>query len=232
MMKNKRVVAVIPARAGSKSVIDKNIKLLAGKPLIAWPIDIAKQSRYIDRVIVSTDGEKIAATAKAYGAEVYIRPDHLAQDNSLVIDCLRELIARLKSEGEQATMLVLLEPTSPLRSLEDVDRIIEKLLSHDSAATFCEAELNPHRAWKIEGGSVEPFIEGAIPWLPRQKLPKAYQLNGAVYGFHMDKLPLEGTSILFGEIAAVTMPQERSIDIDNITHFAIAEEIIKGISND
>lgn len=232
MIKNTRVVAVIPARAGSKSVIDKNIKLLAGKPLIAWPIDTAKQSRYIDRVIVSTDGEKIATIAKAYGAEVYIRPDHLAQDNSLVIDCLRELIVRLKSEGELATMLVLLEPTSPLRSLEDVDRVIEKLLSHDSAATFCEAELNPHRAWKVEGDSVEPFIEGAIPWLPRQKLPQAYQLNGAVYGFHIDKLPSEGTSILFGEIAAVTMPQERSVDIDNITHFAIAEELIKGMSND
>ncbi|MEZ9709065.1 acylneuraminate cytidylyltransferase family protein [Vibrio breoganii] len=232
MIKNKRVVVVIPARAGSKSVVDKNIKLLAGKPLIAWPIDVAKQSKYVDRVIVSTDGKKIAETAEEYGAEVYIRPDHLAQDNSLVIDCLRELIGRLKSEGELATMLVLLEPTSPLRSLEDVDRTIEKLLSYDSAATFCEAELNPHRAWKVEGDNVEPFIEGAIPWLPRQKQPRAYQLNGAVYGFHIDNLPSEGTSILFGDIAAVTMPQERSIDIDNITHFAIAEEIIKGMSND
>lgn len=228
MINDKRVIAVIPARAGSKSIVNKNIKPLAGKPLVAWPIDTAQKSKYIDRIIVSTDGELIKSVAEQYGAEVYLRPESLAQDESLVIDCLRDLIQRLKKENEEACYLVLLEPTSPLRSVEDVDLVIEKLLTHDSAATFMEAELNPHRAWKVEGDMVVPFIDGAIPWLPRQKQPEAYQLNGAVYGFHIDKLAIDGSPVLCGNIAAVKMPPERSVDIDNRIHFAIAEEIIKG----
>jgi CMP-N-acetylneuraminic acid synthetase len=228
MINDKRVIAVIPARAGSKSIINKNIKLLAGKPLVAWPIDSAKKSKYIDRIIVSTDGELIKSVAEQYGAEVYLRPKNLAQDESLVIDCVRDLIRRLKKENEEAAYLVLLEPTSPLRSVEDIDLVIEKLLTHDSVATFMEAELNPHRAWKIEGNMVVPFIDGAIPWLPRQKQPEAYQLNGAVYGFHIDKIAIEGSPALSGNIAAVMMPPERSVDIDNLIHFAVAEEIMKG----
>ncbi|HDU8206020.1 acylneuraminate cytidylyltransferase family protein [Acinetobacter baumannii] len=228
MIDNKRVIAVIPARAGSKSIKDKNIKLLGGKPLIAWPIDTAKKSKYIDRILVSTDGQKIKDIAESYNAEVYLRPEYLAQDNSLLIDTLRYLIKELKKEGESAQYLVVLEPTCPLRSVEDVDNVIEKLIENDSAATFIEAELNPHRAWKLEGNQVCTFIDGAIPWLPRQQLPLAYQLNGAVYGFEINKLPDTGISIIFGNIAAVIMPAERSIDIDNELHFEIAEELIKG----
>ncbi|PKG98915.1 cytidylyltransferase domain-containing protein [Paraglaciecola sp. MB-3u-78] len=231
MINDKRVIAVIPARAGSKSIINKNIKLLAGKPLVAWPIETAQKSQYIDRIIVSTDGELIKSVAEQYGAEVYLRPENLAQDESLVIDCVRDLIRRLKRENEDACYLVLLEPTSPLRSVEDVDLVIEKLLTHDSVATFMEAELNPHRAWKVEGDMVVPFIDGAIPWLPRQKQPEAYQLNGAVYGFHINKITIDGSPVLSGNIAAVMMPPERSVDIDNLIHFAIAEEIIKGEIN-
>tara|TARA_R110002020_G_scaffold232883_3_gene444522 strand:+ start:10099 stop:10794 length:696 start_codon:yes stop_codon:yes gene_type:complete len=227
MINGKRVIAVIPARAGSKSVIDKNIKLLAGKPLVAWPIDVAKKSKYIDRIIVSTDGEKIISVAKEYNAEVYLRPEILAQDKSLLIDALRDLIRRLKSENEEAEYLVVLEPTCPLRSVEDVDNVIEKLITHNSSATFIEADLNPNRAWKINSKGVEPFIEGAIPWLPRQELPEAYQLNGAVYGLRINELLSDSISILFGDIAAIKMPIERSIDIDNELHFLIAEEIIK-----
>ncbi|HHN6246822.1 TPA: acylneuraminate cytidylyltransferase family protein [Acinetobacter baumannii] len=226
MIDNKRVIAVIPARAGSKSIKDKNIKLLGGKPLIAWPIDTAKKSKYIDRILVSTDGQKIKEIAESYDVEVYLRPESLAQDNSLLIDTLRYMIKELKREGESAKYLIVLEPTCPLRSVEDVDNVIEKLIENDSAATFMEAELNPHRAWKIEDSHVCPFIEGAIPWLPRQKLPKAYQLNGAVYGFNIDKLPDTGISVLFGNIAAVKMPRERSIDIDFNIDFIIAEELL------
>lgn len=227
MIGNKRVIAIIPARAGSKSVKDKNIKPLGGKPLIAWPIDVAKKSKYIDRIIVSTDGDKIKKVAENYGAEVYLRPEELAQDQSILIDTLRHLIKQLKEEKETAEFMVILEPTCPLRSIEDVDKVIEKLLTNDSVATFIEAELNPHRAWKIDDGKVKTFIEGAVPWLPRQELPKAYQLNGAVYGFRLNKLPAEGISVVFGKTAAVLMPKERSVDIDFDMDFIIAEHIIK-----
>ena len=228
MIKKNRVIAVIPARAGSKTIIDKNVTLLAGKELIGWTIEAAKSSKYIDRVIVSTDGKKISEVASRFGAEVYVRPKHLSQDSSLVIDCLRNLISRLKREKETANYLILLEPTSPLRNTKDIDLSIEKLLDFDSVATFCNAELNPHRAWKIKGNTVEPFINGAIPWLPRQQLPEAFQLNGAVYGFRIDKLPIDGQSIIFGNIAAIKMPIERSIDIDSMTHLKMAEHIIRG----
>ena len=228
MIKKNRVIAVIPARAGSKTIIDKNVTLLAGKELIGWTIEAAKSSKYIDRVIVSTDGKKISEVANRFGAEVYVRPKHLSQDSSLVIDCLRNLISRLKREKETANYLILLEPTSPLRNTKDIDLSIEKLLDFDSVATFCNAELNPHRAWKIKGNTVEPFINGAIPWLPRQQLPEAFQLNGAVYGFRIDKLPIDGQSIIFGNIAAIKMPIERSIDIDSMIHLKMAEHIIRG----
>ena len=143
MIKKNRVIAVIPARAGSKTIIDKNVTLLAGKELIGWTIEAAKSSKYIDRVIVSTDGKKISEVASRFGAEVYVRPKHLSQDSSLVIDCLRNLISRLKREKETANYLILLEPTSPLRNTKDIDLSIEKLLDFDSVATFCNAELNP-----------------------------------------------------------------------------------------
>ncbi|MFS1863862.1 cytidyltransferase [Vibrio tasmaniensis ZS-17] len=227
MLKNKRVIAVIPARAGSKSIINKNIKDLAGKPLIGWSIDIAKSSKYIDRIIVSTDGDLIEKVSLDFGAEVYRRDAHLASDTALVKDCLTDLIERLSTEGEKVDYIVLLEPTSPLRSTKDVDTTIEKLLSFDSVATFSEAELNPHRAWKIINDEVTTFIKGAVPWLPRQQQPKAYQLNGAVYAFTAKCLPKEGSSILFGTIGSVVIPHERAVDIDNELQFLLAEKLIE-----
>ena len=225
MLKTDRVIAVIPARGGSKTVPGKNIRPLGGKPLIAWSIDVARQVTEIDRVIVSTDDAKIASTSREYGAEVYPRPAHLATDEALVIDALKNLIQTLESEKEEPAWIVLLEPTCPLRSADDV-RDCLKMLAHgdyDSVATFKEAELNPHRAWRIAGGVPEVFIPGAIPWLPRQKLPKAYQLNGAVYVFRAKLLFHEAKSILLGRSAAVVMPRDRSHDIDDSIDFAMVE---------
>src|SRR5690554_133682 len=150
MFGNQRVIAVIPARAGSKGVPQKNIKLLGGKPLIAWSINIAKKSKYIDEIVVSTDGEKIANIAKEYGAKVIKRPDSLAQDDSLAIDAIRHVIDCYREIGKPCDIVVILEATCPLRSVEDIDTSIEKLAHFDSAATYVEATLNPHRAWKIE----------------------------------------------------------------------------------
>jgi N-acylneuraminate cytidylyltransferase len=227
MIQGKRVIAVIPARGGSKSVPKKNIKLLAGKPLIAWSIETARGTAEIDRVIVSTDDEKIGSAAKEYSAEVYKRPAHLATDDALVIDALRDLIQRLRKEGEALEILVLLEPTCPLRSGGDIRNCLKVLVSgYDSVATFEEASLNPHRAWKINDGRPEVFIPGTDPWLPRQRLPKAYRLNGAVYAFVVNGLGQDSRSILFGNSGAVIMPKERSVDIDSEIDFLVAESLI------
>lgn len=229
MIDGREVIAVIPARAGSKTIPQKNIMPLNGKPLIYWTIATAKSSKYIDRVIVSTDGDDIAALAKSYGAEVYTRPASLAGDQSLAIDALRDLHLTLKNEGSGVDVFVLLEPTSPLRNQKDVDGCIELLVTkcHDSVATFAEASLNPHRAWKVDGATPFPFCDGAIPWLPRQQQPEAWELNGAVYSYYVDRLPKNDISILFGKIGAMIMPRNRSVDIDDYVDIATAEAMMK-----
>jgi N-acylneuraminate cytidylyltransferase len=231
MFNGKKVIAIIPAREGSKGVVDKNIKILGNKPLVAWPIDVAKKSKYIDRIIVSTDGKKIQDIALSYGAEIIKRPKSLAQDNSLVIDTIKYTINVLKEQIENIGFIIILEATSPFRNIDDVDSAIELLVEYDSVATFVEASLNPHRAWKIEGNQVSTFLDGVNPWLPRQKLPTAYQLNGAVYAFRIDGLNKDSVSLLFGNMAAIIMPEERSLDIDNEMDFLIAEVLIKEQKN-
>ncbi len=229
MINGHRVCAVVPARAGSKGVKNKNLKLLAGKPLLAWSVDVAQKTSLIDRVIVSTDGDEIAEIASRLGAEVYARPPHLASDSALIVDGLRDLSARLRQEGETAKYMVMLEPTSPLRSTEDIEICLETLDREnlDSVTTFCEPELNPWRAWKIIDGVPTPFIDGAVPWRPRQKLPEAWQLNGAVYAYVIDQQPDKGVETVFGKIGAVIMPKERSLDIDDEIDFFIAETMIE-----
>ncbi len=229
MLENHSVLAVVPARGGSKSIPNKNIKPLAGKPLITWSIDVAKSTREIDRVIVSTDDDAIASVSLEAGAEIYRRPAHLATDEALVIDALRDLISTLKSEGKSSDILVLLEPTSPLRTTPDIRACLQLLSTAalDSVATFKEASLNPHRAWKIVEGKPEVFIPGAIPWLPRQKLPKAYQLTGAVYAFRAGSLLPDSPSLLVGKAGAIIMPKDRSVDIDDEADFALVENLLR-----
>ena len=229
MLNGKRVIAVVPARGGSKSIPGKNIKSLCGKPLLAWSIDIARQVAEIDRVIVSTDDSEIAAVGRNYGAEVYDRPSHLATDEALVIDALKDLVRRLESEGDLPEWIILLEPTCPLRSADDVRKCLELVAGGqiDSVATFKDADLNPHRAWRLADGIPEVFIPGAVPWLPRQKLPKAYQLNGAVYIFRAALLAEEAKSLLVGRLGAVLMPRERSQDIDDHLDFMIVEALLR-----
>jgi CMP-N-acetylneuraminic acid synthetase len=150
----------------------------------------------------------------------------------LVIDAIKELLATLHSEGEEPEWVVLLEATCPLRTPDDVRACLKLLVEggYDSVATFKEAELNPHRAWRLVDGVPEVFISGAVPWLPRQKLPKAYQLNGAVYVFRARLLAEEAKSLLVGRLGAVLMPRDRSQDIDDSVDFMIVEALL-GKSN-
>jgi len=230
MIGMKRVIAVIPARGGSKSLPYKNITPLGGKPLIVWSIATARKTREIDRIIVSTDDENIAAVARQHHAEVYKRPAHLATDEALVIDALRDLIATLRIEGEEAPIMLLLEPTCPFRSDADIRDCLRLMMNGnlDSVATFKEADINPHRTWKIDQNKPEVFIPDANPWLPRQKLPPAFQLNGAIYAFLIDGLLTSKNSLLFGNSGAVVMPPERSMDINTMIDILHAESMIKG----
>ena len=223
-----RILAVIPARGGSQSIPRKNVVDLGGKPLLAWSIAAAAAVPSIDRIIVSTDDPVISAVASRYDAEVMQRPAALATDTALVIDAVRDLLARLRNEGWFPDICVLLEPTCPLRSPTDIRACLSLLDDDDidSVATFKPAELHPHRAWKIEEGKPSTVVPGVNPWLPRQQLPPAYQLNGAVYAFRADRLDDDRDSILFGRTAAVVMPAERSVDIDTWLDLHLAEAMI------
>lgn len=224
-----KVVALIPARAGSKGIKNKNLYPLNGKPLIEWTITKAKKVDEIDRVLVSTDGDKIADFSKELGAEVLRRSKRLSMDQSLIIETIRDVIKKLEKDNYFFDFLLLLEPTSPLRSCQDIKSVISELNNgFDSVATFTHARLNPHRAWKISKSMPLAFIPDANPWLPRQKLPEAWELNGAVYGFNVSRLrEYEGTALLFGKMKAVLMPEDRSVDIDNLQDLRIVEYIMK-----
>jgi len=223
-----RTVAIVPARGGSKSVPRKNLRPLGGKPLIAWSIEVALAVPEVDRVVVSSDDPEILDAARALGAETYARPAHLATDTSLVLDAVRDLLARLAEEGWAPDVGVLLEPTCPFRSADDVRACLRRLEDPavDSVATFVPARLNPYRAWRMEGDRPTTFLESVDPWQPRQSLPPAYQLSGGVYAFRVDRLPASGPAVLFGNAAAVIVPPERSVDIDDAIDFATAEAML------
>jgi CMP-N-acetylneuraminic acid synthetase len=228
MIEGQRVIALVPARGGSKSIKYKNLQDLGGRSLLAWAVGTAKSVPSIDRVIVSTDDARIAKAARDLESEVYERRPELSGDTALIADVIRDLWAQLKQENESADILVLLECTSPFRSASVVERCIRRLVSErlDSVATFAPASLNPERAWRVENGKPRPFIDGAIPWKPRQQLTPAFELTGAVYVLRPGLLPPDRPSILFGEFGAEIVEDEQSIDIDTEEDLKLANALL------
>jgi CMP-N,N'-diacetyllegionaminic acid synthase len=221
-----RVIALVPARSGSKGLRDKNLAQVGGRSLLARAIETALAVAEIDRCIVSTDGQEIAHEAARLGAEVHRRTPDLATDDSPVLDTIRAVIRWL---GEEDGQLVLLQPTSPLRRAEDVRRCLKALSAGaDSAATFVEASLHPHRAFRLDDGEPRPFIEGVVPWLPRQQLaPPAYELTGGVYTFWINRLRKNAESVLFGTVQAILVPRSTAVDVDDATDLEIARALAR-----
>lgn len=219
MREEKKVLAVIPARAGSKSVPDKNIRMIGGKPMLAHSIAHGQQSKYINRIIVSTDSEKYAEIARSYGAEVpFLRPDEYATDTALDYDVFFHALSWLQEkEGYVPDVIVQLRPTYPVRDVRDIDRMIEILLGHpeaDSVRSMAKATEIPYKMWISEGtdlggkqellsgGRVLPLITD-IPEcynMPRQQLPEVYYQNACIDVFRpcvvMEKHSMSGECIL------------------------------------
>ena len=228
----RHVLGIIPARGGSKGLPRKNIRPLLGKPLIAWTIEQAKSSRYIDKVIVSTDDPEIAEIAEKCGAEVpFLRPKELATDDAKTIDVIMHAVNRFENEGEYFDIIVLLEPTSPLRKEDDLDNSIEFFIKNidkvDSLVSVGEVHLeNPYIMKKVENGCVKPFIEIDENLYQRQQLPKIYFPYGVIY--------LSKTSTLK---KYKTFYQERTIpylierwqnyEIDDVYDFTCIEAILR-----
>lgn len=229
MYKKKKILALIPARGGSKRLPRKNVKPLAGKPLIAWTIERARQSRYIDRIIVSTEDRHIAAVSRKFGAEVpFMRPKKLAGDTANGMDVVFHSIAWMETNSDRFDLILLLQPTSPLRTADDIDAAIELLFSKKAKAvvSICESEHHPYWANTIpESGSMKGFIEPEIKNKNRQELPVFYRLNGALYIAYINYLS-SNKSFLGDETFAYVMPPERSVDIDTHLDFIIADALL------
>ena len=205
----------------------KNIRPLVGRPLIGWTIGAARACDAIDAVLVSTDADDIAKIARAEGVEVAMRPDSLATDTATSADVVRHHLAEWAAAGRDYDALVLLQPTSPLRTAEDISRAVAALFADDldSLASFTDAATHPQTAWRIEDGTPKPFLPDQS-WVRRQDLEPAYTLNGAVYVVRADRFPSEGSSFLFGKTGAYVMPPERSVDIDTLEGFLWCEFIL------
>lgn len=238
------VLAIIPARGGSKGVPGKNIKPIAGKPLIAWMIEAARVSRHITRTIVSTDDEGIAAVAREYGAEVpFLRPKDIAQDLSTDVEFLTHALATLKeTEGYVPDIVLRLPPTSPLCTSAYIDEGIEKLLSDDSLTAvrpIHEAPKHPYKLWKIgeSGDHLEPFLPESFTGfdephnLPRQLFPKVYVHTGAMDVMRRDTI-VKQESTSGKKLGYFLMKPEDSINIDSPIDFEIAEILLEKRSHE
>ena len=226
MVTEQQVIAIVPARAGSKGIPHKNLQPLAGRTLLQWTVDLAMSMPEFDRCIVSTDGAAIAREARRLGATVHDRPLRLATDTALVIDTVRDVLAT--DLALHATVVVLLQPTSPLRSIDDVRGCLRGLADGaDSAATVTHASSHPDLAIRLEDGVVRPYHGDALPWAPRQRLPDAFQLTGSVYAARAAKMPAATRSMLFGRVHPVIVPRERSIDIDEPCELMMAAALLR-----
>lgn len=212
MINGNKIIAIIPARGGSKGLPGKNIRILGGKPLIAWTIEAAHGSRYLDRVILSSDDDEIISVAAEYKCDIpFKRDSNLAADDTPSIEVVIDALKRCPGYD----WVVLLQPTSPLRTFEDIDRTIEQLATLNASAcvTVCEAEQSPYWMFVLgDEARLLPIIP-ASNFTRRQDLPPAYVLNGAVYIARIDWLLNERT-FLSKDTVAYIMPSARSIDID------------------
>lgn len=224
------MIALIPARGGSKGVPGKNIRYLDGMPLLAHTIGVAHKSAKIDRIILSTDSKEIAEIGIECGAEVpFMRPSELAQDDSLDIDNSIYTIERLNKEFDgYYDRFVTLQPTSPLRTSEDIDNAINIFVEHnaDAVVSVCEVPYCPEWLQKIDkNGNLTEWLDTEIALENRQKLETAYVPNGAVYVLKLATLKAKRTYYT-DKTYPYVMPPERSIDIDTYFDFELAEFIM------
>lgn len=230
MYRGIEIVALVPARAGSQGIPRKNIKLFSGKPLIAHTIEAAKNSRWVDMVIVSTESPSIARIALEHGAQIpFMRPKPLATDKASSLAALFHAMSELNNPRHSVRIWVVLQPTSPLRTEVDIDRAIELLFEKRAKAivSVTEAFTKPHLVNHLpKNGSMAKFIPKTMAQKNRQEHPKSFQLNGAVYLGYADYIK-KCKGFYGDQTYAYIMPKERSIDIDDQIDFHMAEALFE-----
>jgi len=224
MFLEKTILALIPARGGSKGIKGKNIIDLQGKPLISYTIDAALKSSYIDRTVVTTDSEIIANVSRDYGADVpFLRPEELASDTAKTIDVVLHAINTLNSNSNQYDVLILLQPTQPLRDTNDIDRAIEYFFSNDmkGLTSVSPVDDNPILIRTInEKGELSSLL-GLNSTCRRQDMDQYYRVNGCIYINKIDEISKE-TSFNDNPIGYIMQPSH-SVDIDELKDLVLAE---------
>ena len=231
-----KVLGVVGARSGSKTIPNKNIKPLLGKPLMAWIIEVAKASKYITRLILSTDSPEYAEVGKKYGAEVpFIRPKELAQDSVPDFDFLYHAATWMKDNANfQADIILRLPPTTPLCKPESIDACVQLLIDNpeaDSSRTVTPASKHPYKLWRTNGKYLEPFLSEEYTGLkdahnlPRQSFPAAFSHVDVIalrWNTLVNQKAMAGKKILYHQI-----PKLDAVDIDTDIDFMVAEELLK-----
>lgn len=233
MIDGHRVLALVPARAGSKGLPLKNIRPLQGKPLLAWPIEAARASRYVDRVVISTDSAEFAALAQAAGADApFLRPAQFASDTAPSIAFIEHALDTLEASGDRYDYLVLLEPTSPLTEAEDIDAALESLLAQHVAAesivgVTALVSMHPAFAVRLDNkGLLRPYAATGFDQLPRrQDTEPLYSLDGSLYISTVSAIRRERSFCHEYTLPYVT-PRWKSLEVDDLVDFICIEAIL------
>lgn len=229
-----KILGFIPAREGSERLKNKNIKLLNGKPLIAYTIEAAKGSKHINRIVVSTDSEKIADVAKEFGAEVpFLRPAAIAQSTSTEMEFFSHALDWfLDYENYEPDLIVLLYPTSPFRTTASINRAVQEMMNHPEADSLRSVKLcveHPYKMWDIKDGYLKPFVKGehsCVHTLAYKLLPKVYIQNASIY--ITKPVTIKNKKSPIGDIIVpFVMDEQESMDINNPYDFAFAELLLK-----
>lgn len=218
MFHDKKIIAIIPARGGSKGIPNKNIVDVDGNPLIVYTINAAKESQYIDRIYVSTDSLEIADVCRANGVEVEsLRPGYLATNEAKTLDTLKYTLNLLKSQNEYYDYVILLQPTQPLRSCLHIDEAISLIAAHEDASIISVSEVEDHPLFirRInESGKLESLIKTSST-VRRQDLPVYYKVNGAIYINKVSDIITQDISLNDNQIPYV-MEKKFDLDIDTV----------------
>lgn len=231
MFRDKTFLAIIPARGGSKRLPRKNLLELNKKPLIAWSIQAATNSKYIDRVIVSSDDDEVLSVSQKFGAEVIKRPQELASDTATTFDALEHTIANIDKKYD---FIILLQPTSPLRDEVHIDEAIELLMSREADAVISVCEMEHSPLWSntlSESKSMKSFLNKNLLNRRSQDLDTYYRLNGAIYICKRDIFLEKQTFFIEDNIFAYEMEGKKSVDIDEELDFLFAKTLLEYNSN-
>ncbi len=231
------ILSIIPAKGFSSGLSGKNLRLLNGKPLVAWTIEASVQSRYITRTIVSSDSDEVLSVSADFEADVIKRPSELASDTAGCESVMEHAVNYLReAEAYNPDVLVLLQPTSPLRTYRDVDGALELYYDKNCSAVISgyELERNPLKEFLIgDDGNLIAILDDRNPFMTRQELPCAFRPNGAIYVVDAKSF-MQTQSLLADNTRPFSMPKERSVDIDNIEDLQAAKSYLslKGVCCD